>query len=61
MMLETGKAVSAYVVTAGLSWVASRYHLDGSQVAAISADVGAVVAAAYGVWAHTNAAKGVGK
>ena len=45
------------MLTAALSWAASRYHLSADQVTAIGADVGTVVAMAYGIYSHGQAAK----
>lgn len=61
-MINTyGKPMAVYVGAAAMSWIASRYHLSGEQVAAITADFGTVAAIAYGVWSHGQASKGASK
>jgi hypothetical protein len=54
-MMDYIKPVAAYGATAGLSWIASRYHLSGDQVAAIGTDLAGIGAAAYGLYLHKQA------
>lgn len=60
-MKELAKGVAGYAATAALTWAASRYHLTGEQVTAITMDLGAIAAAAAGIYAHTAAAKKEGE
>lgn len=55
--MEVLKPVGAYAVTAITAWLASRYHLDGNQTAAIASDLVGAGAIAYGVFAHYTAWK----
>jgi hypothetical protein len=55
MFMELAKPVAGYAATAALTWFASRYHLTGDQVTAITMDLGAAIAAAGGVYAHRAA------
>jgi len=54
------QSAGAYAVTAGMAWLASRYHLTGDQVAAITTDVVGLGAAATGIYLHNAASKNGG-
>lgn len=54
-LIEVIKAAGMYAVTGAVSWVASRYHLDGQQTAAVMADAVGIATGATGVAMHLAA------
>jgi len=54
-MFEMFKPIAGYAATAGLSWVAGRYHLSGDQMTAIAADLGTAATMVAGVAMHMKA------
>jgi hypothetical protein len=52
------KPAAVYIFATASGWVASRYHLTGDQISAITTDLGGLAAIVYGVWSHGQASKG---
>ena len=57
MNSDSLQSIATKLVIAIATSVATKYHLDGSLVPAISADVVDLAALAYGVYSHWNMVK----
>ena len=55
--MEVIKAVGMYALTGIITAIATRYHLNGEQAAALTADVMALTSGAVGVVMHQIAYK----